>query len=261
MDVKDAYSRVSVENRIIIVTGGGSGIGEATAKLLAARGAAVMIADINEESGNKTLTDIKKAGCRAAFKRTDVANEADVEALVAETVSKFGGLYGAFNNAAISDRSGPPISEVSLSDWQQTIGVDLTGVFFCIKHEIVYMVKHGGGSIVNTTSAAGLVGLPFSCEYVAAKHGVVGLTRASALEFSSKGIRVNAVAPGCIETPALKPWMDANPDGADLVRRNHPIGRFGQPGEIAEMVAWLLSDAASFVTGAIISADGGYTAL
>lgn len=256
-NTSNVLGNVSLSGRIIIVTGGGSGIGQAAAVLFAQRGASVMVADVNETGGRKTVAAIEGNGGRADFLRSDISQESEVEALVKATVARFGGLNGAFNNAGMNVSS-VRLAETSLENWRKVIEVNLTGVFLCLKHQIAYMELHGGGSIVNTASGAGLVGIVNSSGYVASKHGVVGLTRAAAIDYATKGIRVNAVAPGGTETPMVAMALE-NPEVAAALTAGHPIGRLGQPGEIAEAAAWLLSDAASFVTGVILPVDGGYT--
>jgi 2,5-dichloro-2,5-cyclohexadiene-1,4-diol dehydrogenase 1 len=254
----EPFGRLSMTGRVIIVTGGGSGIGEATAKLLAARGGSVVIADVDDRGGNRVAGAIRDGGGRGAFVHTDVSREEDVSRSVEFAISEFGGLHAAFNNAGMTGKGGSLV-EMRLADWQRVMDVNLTGVFLCMKHQIGYMMKHGGGAIVNTSSGAGIVGFPNVIDYVASKHGVIGLTRAGAADFSAMGVRVNAVLPGGIETPMLLGTMGKDPVIRAAVERGHPIGRLGQPSEISEAAAWLLSDAASFVTGAIFAIDGGYT--
>jgi len=247
-------------DKVIIVTGAASGIGASAARLLASRGAAIVLADVDSKGGAQTLQAIKEGGGRALFMPVDVTREDDVAAMVRTAVSEFGGLHGAFNNAGITSPSSP-FPEMPLSEWQRTIDINLTGVFLCMKHELAHMLAHGGGSIVNTSSGAGVVGFPNLPDYVASKHGVVGLTRAGAADFSVQGVRVNAILPGGAETPMLLGTMNSNPVVRAAVESGHPIGRLASPDEIAEAAVWLLSDAASFVTGACLAVDGGYTAV
>lgn len=250
-----------LNDRVVIVTGGAGGIGRATALLLAEAGARIVVSDLSE-SGEETAAAIRERGGQARFVKADVGNEADVAALVDETLSIHGRLDGAFNNAGV-EQAFLPLHELSLEQWEHALRIDLTGVFLCIKHQVRAMLAGGGGSIVNTASALGEVAIPRAAEYVAAKHGVVGLTRAAALEYGALGIRVNAVLPGIIRTPMIERAID-HPDFSaffDKLLEHHPIGRFGQPPEVGEAVKWLLSDAASFVTGAMIAVDGGYRVL
>jgi 2,5-dichloro-2,5-cyclohexadiene-1,4-diol dehydrogenase 1 len=254
----DPYARVSLQGRVIIITGATGGIGSATARLTAARGACVVLADTNEAAGAELAAAIQGGGGRAAFIRTDVSCEDDVKAMVGAALSTFGALHAAFNNAGI-DTGHHGVADQELTQWQRNLAVNLTGIFLCMKHEVAHMLTSSGGSIVNTSSTAGAVGVGTSADYVSSKHGVVGLTRSAAVDYSGKGIRVNAILPGAIETPMFLSALQGHPTLRQIVEEGHPIGRIGQPTEIAETVAWLLSDAASYITGASIMIDGGFT--
>jgi NAD(P)-dependent dehydrogenase (short-subunit alcohol dehydrogenase family) len=248
-----------VKGKIALVTGGGSGIGRATAILFAREGAKVVVADYNVDGGERTARAIKEAGGEAIFHPADVANPKEVEAMVAKTVAAYGRLDCAFNNAGIEGEfSSTP--ECTLENWQRVISINLSGVFYCMKYEIPEMLKTGGGTIVNTSSICGLAGIANTSAYTAAKHGVAGLTKTAALEFSSKGIRVNAVCPGFIRTPMVARVMDRGSFDEKAVIQTHPINRLGQPEEIAETVLWLSSDASSFVSGVPMPVDGAYMA-
>lgn len=254
------FDKIAMRDRVIIVTGGTGGMGKATALLCAERGAKVVIADLNEKAGAELTAEIQAAGGKAAFIRTDVTSESEVAAMVDFAVSTFGGLHGAFNNAGL-ETGISPLHEYPLEKWEKGVAVNLTGVFLCVKHQLRHMLENGGGSIVNTSSVSGVTGFPDMVEYVASKHGVVGITRAAAAEVSGKGIRVNVLVPGATETPMFLKLIDGNDEVRDFVAAKHPIGRVAKPSEMAEAAAWLLSDASSFVTGASINVDGGYSAL
>ncbi len=250
-----------LDGKSILITGAASGIGEATARKAAAEGAKLVLADLNDAKGEAFAGEL---GDAAIYTNCDVTDEGSVEAAVAKTVSEHGSIDGAFNCAGILAALGNT-GENDLGEWQKVIDVDLVGVFLCTKHELGAMSKQGSGSILNMASAAGLIGWPGASAYVAAKHGVVGLTKAAALEYAEAGIRVNSICPSYVLTPMVEKDLFEDALGGDeeliaAARANHPIGRFAQPSEIAEAATWLLSDRASFVTGTAMSVDGGYTA-
>jgi 2,5-dichloro-2,5-cyclohexadiene-1,4-diol dehydrogenase 1 len=249
-----------ITGKSVIVTGGSDGIGRAAAMLLATHGARITIGDVNVEDGKAVVEMIRAAGGDACFSRCDISDEEDVRNLVDLAVATFGSLNGAFNNAGVPLVS-KRVHELSLSDWRKCLSINLDGTFLCIKYEVEQMLKFGGGAIVNTASIASFVNVPFGSEYVASKHGVAGLTKAAACDYGHDNIRVNAVAPGSVQTKMLQRAFDDNPDFEAYCNDQHPIGRFAQPNEIAEAVLWLLSDASSFVTGAILPVDGGFIAV
>ncbi|MEX3898322.1 SDR family NAD(P)-dependent oxidoreductase [Paraburkholderia sp. BR10954] len=252
----------NLEGKTIIVTGAGSGIGQASAIVFADAGANVVLSDISAEGANATADIIRSRGGVATQVLADMAVEADVQALVRSAVDRYGRLDGAFNNAGIV-QVGKPLHELSTEEWERALRIDLTGVFWCIKYEVIAMKASGGGAIVNTASSVGQIATPNAAEYVAAKHGVVGLTRAAAADYGGKGIRVNAVLPGVVKTPVVTK-LSAEPYFATLfekIRERHSVGRFGEPNEIGEAARWLLSDAASFVNGSAMAVDGGYLAM
>jgi NAD(P)-dependent dehydrogenase (short-subunit alcohol dehydrogenase family) len=245
------------ENKVAIVTGGGSGIGEAVAKTLAANGAKVVVADYDQAGGKRVTKEIDAEGGVATFMLVDVSQALEVETMVAKTVETYGALHVSVNNAGIGGPSAP-VGEYPLDGWHEVIGVNLDGVFYGMRYEIPAMLESGGGSIVNMASILGAVAFGNAPAYVAAKHGVVGLTKTAAIEYAARGIRVNSVGPGFIATPLL----DANLDAATLgvIAGMHPIQRLGTAQEVADLVAFLGSDAASFCTGGYYLVDGAYTA-
>jgi NAD(P)-dependent dehydrogenase (short-subunit alcohol dehydrogenase family) len=244
------------EGRVALVTGGGSGLGQAASRILAARGSRVVVADVNDAGGAETVEQCEAAGGEARYVHTDVTKEEDVVAAVGAAVDTWGRLDAAINNAGTTGPSAPT-ADYTLEQWNSVIGLNLTGVFLCLKHEIPQMVQQGGGAIVNTSSGAGLVGFAGLPGYVASKHGVVGLTRASALEYVKAGVRINAVCPGSTRTPMLEGFMGGDPVIEKAMEQSSPMGRLAHPDEIAEAMVWLLSDAASFVVGHAFAVDGG----
>lgn len=246
------------EGKVAIVTGAGSGIGRAVAELYAREGARVVVSDLNEEGGAETVEAIRGGGGEATFVSADVGDPASCEALVAATREAFGRLDIACNNAGIGGES-KPVADYSLESWQKVIGVNLSGVFYCMKYEIPAMLEAGGGSIVNMGSILSRVGFAGSPAYTSAKHGLLGLTETTALDYAAQGIRVNAVGPGFIRTPLISGLLRQPEVERELISL-HPIGRLGEPEEVAELVLWLSSDKASFVTGSYHAVDGGYLA-
>ena len=248
-----------LDGKVALVTGGSSGIGRATAQIFAREGAKVVVADVLVEGGEETVRLIKAAGGDAIFVKTDVSRPAEVEAMVKRAVDTYGRLDCAFNNAGIEGAL-QPTSEYDEAMWDRVISINLKGVWLCMKYEIPQMLKQGSGAIVNTASAAGLVGVQGLSAYTAAKHGVNGLTKTAALEYAKSGIRINSVCPGGVDTPMVRRVFGNNPQFAEAAAAVEPVGRLAQPAEIGEAVVWLCSDAASFVTGLPMAVDGGMVA-
>jgi NAD(P)-dependent dehydrogenase (short-subunit alcohol dehydrogenase family) len=246
-----------MRGKVAIVTGASAGIGRATALAFAREGARVVVADVQPGAGEETVRLIADAGGEAAFVRADVSRATDAEAIVHRAVEVFGRLDYAFNNAGIEGETAPT-AECSEENWDRVLGINLKGVWLCMRHEIPEMLRQGGGAIVNCSSVAGLVGFPGIPAYTASKHGILGLTRAAALEYAQQNVRVNAVCPGVIRTAMVERFTRQDPQAeAQLVARE-PVGRMGTPEEVAAAVLWLCSDAASFVSGHALAVDGGF---
>ena len=242
--------------KVALVTGGGSGIGEACAKALAAAGAEVAIADLNLDSVHRVVADVAAAGGIAKAYSLDVSNDSEVDSVISAIVSEFGGLHIAVNNAGISGEMAPT-GEQSPAGWRKVLSVNLDGVFYCMRHELAAMKRSGEGSIINMASILGTVGFANASGYTAAKHGVLGLTQTAAIEYAAEGIRVNSVGPGFIQTPLLSALPQEAMAGIAAL---HPMNRLGTPEEVAELVLFLASPASSFITGGYYPVDGGYLA-
>jgi len=243
--------------KVALITGGNAGIGRATAIEFAQHGAKVVITGRREKEGHEVIAEIKALGGEAIFAKTDVSKESDVKAMIERTLETFGRLDCAFNNAGIEETL-TPLSNQTEETYDQIMDINVKGVWLSLKHEIPAMLKTGGGAIVNSSSIAGLVGFAMAPVYVASKHAVIGLTKSIALEYAKQNVRVNAVAPGSIETRMLRDFASA-PEVRQKLEAGHPMGRIGQPKEVASTVIWLCSGGASFVTGQTLAIDGGYT--
>lgn len=250
---------LSFENKVALVTGAASGIGLATAKAFAETGAAVTLADVHEDAVRSAAEELLAAGAKAIAVRCNVAAEAEVAAMVAQTVSTFGRLDAAFNNAGVQSPAVETADSTS-EEFDRVTAINLRSVWLCMKYELLQMRKQGSGAIVNNSSIGGLIGLPGRAIYHASKHGVLGLTKSAALEYAAKGIRINAVCPGTINTPMVAEMLAKEPDAMKEIMRDQPIARLGEPEEIAAAVLWLCSPGASFVVGHALTVDGGFTA-
>lgn len=255
----------SLDGRSIVVTGGASGIGAATVRRAAALGARVTIADLDEPRGQAIADEIGAAGGTAHFVRTDIADAGDVAAMVDAATSRYGPLHGAFNNAGLEAYSHRPgnaataFADLPVEAFRRSQDVNVVGTFLCMQREIAAMLETGGGAIVNTSSGAGVLAIADAADYVTAKHAVIGLTKSAALDYATKGIRVNALIPGVIRTGMMESAFAGNPDLWDWAADMQPNKRIGEPVEVAEAALWLLSDAASLVTGISLPVDGGFT--
>lgn len=255
-----------LEGKSVIITGGASGIGAATAALAAKAGARVTVADLDRERGDAVVAQIVEEGGEAQFVRADISAEADVAAMVEAAVGRYDALHCAFNNAGAPGYSHTGhgsrlthFADLPLDAFRRNIEINVVGTFLCMKHEIAAMLATGGGSIVNTSSGAGVLAIEGAADYVSSKHAVIGLTKAAALDYATRGIRANAVIPGVIRTPMVETSFAGNPDMDEWAIAAQPNKRMGRPSEVGEAVIWMLSDAASLVTGISMPVDGGYT--
>jgi NAD(P)-dependent dehydrogenase (short-subunit alcohol dehydrogenase family) len=250
---------LSFENQVALVTGAGSGMGLATAIAFAESGAAVTLADIKLETARSAAERLVAAGHKAIGVRCDVADEKEVAAIIEQTVSRFGRLDAAFNNAGVQSPA-VETADATSEEFDRVNTINLRGVWSCMKYELLQMRKQGSGAIVNCSSIGGLIGLPGRAVYHASKHGVIGLTRSAALEYAARGIRINAVCPGTIETPMVTEMLAKEPHTMREILRDQPIGRLGRPEEIATAVLWLCGPGSTFVIGHALAVDGGFTA-
>jgi NAD(P)-dependent dehydrogenase (short-subunit alcohol dehydrogenase family) len=247
------------KGKVAFVTGAANGIGRAAALAFAHEGASVALADVSEHGNHETARMIEELGGRALALKCDVTRAEDVKSALARTIEAFGRLDFAFNNAGIEPRKAAPTAEYDEDEWNRIIDINLRGVFLCMKYEIPLILKQGGGAIVNTSSGAGIIGIKGSPAYTAAKHGLLGLTKAAALDYAAQNVRINAVCPGYIDTPMMGRFTGGTPEGRAKVIAEEPVGRMGKPEEIAAAVVWLCSEASAFVIGHAMVIDGGQT--
>lgn len=247
----------NLKNKVALVTGASFGIGKATAIAFARQGAKVVVADISED--HETVSQIKQEGGEAVFFRCNVADADEIKSLINKTIELYGRIDFAFNNAGI-EGTAASTHDCSKENWDKTLAVNLTGVWLCMKYQIPHMLEQGGGAIVNCASVAGLVGFPNLPAYTASKHAVIGLTKTAALEYARQNIRINAVCPGVIKTPMIDRFTGNNKEAEKQFESMEPVGRLGQPEEVASAVLWLCSSEASFVTGQALAVDGGWVA-
>ncbi|SMO45404.1 SDR family oxidoreductase [Fodinibius sediminis] len=246
-----------MKGKVAVITGAASGIGRATAELFAVHGAVIVAADTDIDGANETLEQIKKLGEKGMALQVDISNEEQVRDMIEQTISRFGQLDFACNNAGIEGEQALT-PDCSVENWNRVIDINLRGTWFCMKYEIPKMIQYGG-AIVNISSIAGLIGFPGIPAYTSSKHGINGLTKTAALEYAGKGIRVNAICPGAIHTPMIDRFAGENTEDRQQLIAQHPMGRLGRAGEVAEAAVWLCSEKASFITGQTLAVDGGFT--
>ena len=245
--------------KVAFITGAGTGIGRSAALAFAQAGARVVAADVSAENSQETVRLVTEQGGKALAVTCDVLHSEDIQAALDKTIAKFGRLDYAFNNAGVEQEK-TPLADLDEAEWERIVNTDLRGVFLCMKHEIPLLLKQGGGAIVNTSSGAGVKGIPGQGAYAAAKFGIIGITKSAALDYAAQNIRINAVCPGFIATPMMDRFSGGTQEGREEIIKQEPVGRMGEPEEIANAAVWLCSDAASFIIGHALVMDGGQTA-